>query len=198
METFTINLGRCWIIRALGRNPLVRTSDRVEALMLVLAFAIALIAVPVAGAIGTSVHDARARLYAEESRDRHRVTANVTEDATKTIEDTGLVATAPARWRVDGVDYVETVKVDPQTKVGAPVEIWMDGSGNHAGPPTPAQQAGIDALVAGTALWLAVMTGVAGLWGCVRAGLTRRRAKGWDRELRMLVDDGSGRTGNQR
>jgi hypothetical protein len=197
METFTINLGRCWIIRALGRNPLVRTSDRVEALMLVLAFAVALIAVPVAGAIGTSVHDARARLYAEESRDRHPVTANVTEDATKTVEDTRMVATAPARWRVNGVDYVETVKVDPQTKVGAPVEIWVDGRGNHAGPPTPAQQAGIDALVAGTASWLAVMTGVAGLWGCLRAGLTRRHARGWDRELRMLVDGDSGRTGNQ-
>ena len=25
METFTLSLGRCWMIRAVGRNPLVRT-----------------------------------------------------------------------------------------------------------------------------------------------------------------------------
>jgi hypothetical protein len=52
METFTLSLGRCWIIRAVGRNPLVRTSDRVEALILILVFATALVVTPVAGTIG--------------------------------------------------------------------------------------------------------------------------------------------------
>lgn len=26
METFTLTLGRCWLIRAVGRNPLVRST----------------------------------------------------------------------------------------------------------------------------------------------------------------------------
>jgi hypothetical protein len=37
MQTFTLGLRRSWWIRVLGRNPLVRTSDRVEALVLALA-----------------------------------------------------------------------------------------------------------------------------------------------------------------
>ena len=87
METFTLSLGRCWIIRAVGRNPLVRTSDRVEALMLVLVFATALVVTAVSGAIGTAVHDTHARAYAEQSRDRHPVTATVIEDPTATVTE---------------------------------------------------------------------------------------------------------------
>ena len=77
-ETFTLSLGRCWVTALSGRNPLVRKSDRVEALMLVLVFATALAVTAVAGAIGTAVHDTHARAYAEQSRDRHSVTATVT------------------------------------------------------------------------------------------------------------------------
>jgi hypothetical protein len=72
----------------------------------------------------------------------------------------------------------------------------VDGSGHRIAAPTPMSQAGI-ALVVGTASWLGLMAGVAGLSAIVRAGLTRRRDIGWDRELRVLVDNGGGRTGSQ-
>ena len=205
METFTLSLGRCWIIRAVGRNPLVRTSDRVEALMLVLVFATALAVTAVAGAIGTAVHDTHARAYAEQSRDRHPVTAMVIEDPTATVtedptamsEQTRLVVRAPVRWRVDGVDHTDTLKLDWEAKVGDRVDIWVDGSGHRVAAPTPMSQAGIDALFVGAASWLGMMAGVAGLSALVRAAVTRRRDIGWDRELRTLVDDGGGRTGSQ-
>ena len=88
METFTLSLRRCWIIRAVGRNPLVRTSDRVEALILMLVFATAVVVTPFSAAIGTAVHDTHARAYAEQSRDRHPVTAVVTDKPSATmIED---------------------------------------------------------------------------------------------------------------
>jgi hypothetical protein len=51
----------------------------VEALIVILVFATALVVTPVAGAIGTAVHDTNARAYAEQSRDRHPVTAVVTD-----------------------------------------------------------------------------------------------------------------------
>lgn len=51
METFTLSLRRCSIIRAVGRNPLVRTSDRVEAMTLILMFATALVVTPVPEAV---------------------------------------------------------------------------------------------------------------------------------------------------
>jgi hypothetical protein len=49
METFTLSRGRCGVIRAVGRNQLVRTSGRLEALLLVLVFAAALVVTSVAG-----------------------------------------------------------------------------------------------------------------------------------------------------
>lgn len=125
METFTLRLRQCWIIRAVGRNPLVRTSDRVEALTLMLVFATALVVTPFSAAIGTAVHDTHARAYAEQSRDRHPVTAVVTdkpsmtviEDAIAVSEQARVVGRAHVRRRVDGVDHTEKLKVDPDAKV---------------------------------------------------------------------------------
>ena len=205
MENFTLNLGRWWIIRAVGRNPLVRTSDRVEALILLLVVATALVVTPVAGAIGTAVHDTHARAYAEQSRDRRTVTAmvignpttTVIDNATDASERTRLIVRALVRWRVEGIDHTETLTVDPEAKVGDRVDIWVNGSGHQVAAPTPMSQAGIDALLVGAASWLGMMAGVVGLSALVRAGVTRRRDIGWDRELRTLVDNGGGRTGSQ-
>lgn len=58
--TFTLRLPRLPVlVRLKGRDPLVRSVDRVEALILTLAIAVSLIAVPIAGAIGTSLFDAK-------------------------------------------------------------------------------------------------------------------------------------------
>ena len=98
METFTLSLGRCWLIRAVGRNPLVGTNDRVEALILILVFATALAVTPVAVAIGTAVHD-NARAYAEQSWDRHPVTAVVTDKPSATMVEDGIGTGSVARRR---------------------------------------------------------------------------------------------------
>ena len=68
MQTFTIGLGRGWWVRLLGRNPLVRSSDRIEVMVLSLAVLLTVVAVPVAGAIGTSVYDARTRITPRRRR----------------------------------------------------------------------------------------------------------------------------------
>jgi hypothetical protein len=74
-----------WIVRAFGRNPLVRTSDRIEALLLILAVAVALVAAPIAGAIGTAVYEARSHAYVERATSRHTVTAIAVEDSVTTV-----------------------------------------------------------------------------------------------------------------
>lgn len=63
METFTLGLPQ-WAQRLRSRNPLLRNSDRVEALALVIAFTVVVLAIPVAGAIGTAVYDAGANATA--------------------------------------------------------------------------------------------------------------------------------------
>ena len=78
MDTFSLAPSRWRTVRAFGRNPVVRFSDRVEAMATAMAIAVALIAAPVVGAVGTAVHDARSRVYAEATQTRHPVTAVVT------------------------------------------------------------------------------------------------------------------------
>ncbi len=58
--TFTLRLPRLpALVRLRGRDPLVRSVDRVEAVILTLAVAVSLIAVPVAGAVGTALFDSK-------------------------------------------------------------------------------------------------------------------------------------------
>jgi hypothetical protein len=63
-----------WLLRACGRrNPLVRTSDRMELLVIALGVLIALVATACAGALGTAVQDSRSDVYLAEVRTRaHR------------------------------------------------------------------------------------------------------------------------------
>nr|CRL71962.1 transmembrane protein [Mycolicibacterium komanii] len=58
--TFTLHLPRVPVlVRLKGRDPLVRSVDRVEAMILTLAVAVSLIAVPIAGAVGTALFDSK-------------------------------------------------------------------------------------------------------------------------------------------
>jgi hypothetical protein len=72
MQTFTIGMGHRWWIQIFRRNPLVRPSERVEVLALSFAVLLTVVAIPVAGAIGTFLHDARTRVYAEQAHSRLR------------------------------------------------------------------------------------------------------------------------------
>jgi len=96
METFTLD-PRCWRIgRIFGRNPLLRRADRVEALVMLVALVVSLVAIPVAGGAGAVVYVARDSRYAQEARERHAVIA--------TITDTGMdgsgTTVVQARWPV--------------------------------------------------------------------------------------------------
>ena len=62
-------------MRAVGRNPLVRLSDRVGLLLVLLAFVASMIAAPVEEALGTAVYEANSRRYAEQAQTQHTVTA---------------------------------------------------------------------------------------------------------------------------
>ena len=69
LDTFTVRLPRWRFARLFGFNPLVRVRDRVEALVVVLAVVVMLLAVPIAAAVGTAVYDSRSRQYADASPD---------------------------------------------------------------------------------------------------------------------------------
>lgn len=88
MITFTAGLPR-WpvLMRLWGRNALVRTTDRVESMVLVLAVAISLFTVPIALALGTATYDASHERYATAAVEAVTIAASVL---------VGVVATAAA------------------------------------------------------------------------------------------------------
>lgn len=64
MITFRLRLPCRTILRVFSRNPLVRGTDRLEAVVMLLAVTVSLLTIPFAAAAGTAVHDSRSHVYA--------------------------------------------------------------------------------------------------------------------------------------
>ena len=146
MDTFTVRLPR-WpiLLRLLGRDPLVRTTDRIEALVLVLTVVVSLPAAPVAAAVGTEVHDSRHHIYAEQAHTRHAVAATVTDvPASQQVLRTSMI-TVPPRWSAAGAERTGTVKAPSPAKTGDSIEIWVDNEGAQVPAPTPTTRAAVEA-----------------------------------------------------
>ena len=198
METFFSGPGRGWFTRFFGRNPLVRNSDRIEALMLILGIALVLVTAPIAGAVGTAVYSSRAAVYEQQVRTRHTVAATVLADSTSTVRPYTVSFDVRARWQDRGVQHETVLGWDRPAKAGERLSIWVNDRGDYTGPPARPERAVSDAIVVGALLWLSVITMVAAAIGLARFRLDRRRHAQWDRGLRGLVGDDGGRTSSER
>jgi hypothetical protein len=183
------------VLRACGRNPLVRGIDRLELLIVALGILVALVSVACAGALGTAIHDARSRVYIEQAQTRHTLTATAMEDSTIVFGIDGSTATSVhARWQVDGTEHTGTLNWYHAVKTDDPLTIWVNRNGDCVDPPTPPSQAVDDAVGIAYLAWQTVALATAGLvcWG--RSHLDRRRDSTWERDIRCLIDDDGGRT----
>ena len=113
METFTVGPAPWRIARVFGRNPLLRRTDRIEALVVLVALVASLIAVPLAGVVGAVTYGARDRVYTQEAHERHRVMATVAEIR---VEDSG-VTVVQARWPMASGERTGTLQL-PEVKSG--------------------------------------------------------------------------------
>jgi hypothetical protein len=191
MQWLTVAWWRWRLAQALGRNPLVRRSDRIEVIVMVLAVAVSLAVIPFAGAIGTAVHDGQSRVYAAERQSRHKVEATSTEN--NATGPKGPVAAVMPRWQPGDIENAGAFSYDTPPKTGAKIDVWVDQSGHRVSAPPPSWQAGVDAVTAAIGFWLAVSAAAALLVALVRGGLKRARYAGWNRDIASLVHDG-GRT----
>ncbi|MCA2242315.1 hypothetical protein JF781_08080 [Mycobacterium sp. WUMAC-067] len=185
MESFTVPLPRRLSSRLFGRNPLIRASDRLEALTLVLAVAISLVAVPIGAAVGTAVHESSSRVHAEQAQAHRQVTATSTGDSHPRRALDSPTVTVPARWSVDGTEHSGDVTAPLNVKPGDKIEIWVDGSGAPVRPPV---RTAVDEGVAfAAATWSTVSLLAVGLFGVVRIALDRSRYARWQRDFDNLV-----------
>jgi hypothetical protein len=193
MDTFTVRLPR-WpvLLRLRGRDPLVRTTDRIEALVVVLAVVVSLLAVPITAAVGTAVYDSRRQAYAEQADTRHTVPATVTDiPASQQILRTGTI-TVPARWTADGAEHTGAVEAQSTTKTGDNVEIWVDHNGAKVPEPTPTTRAAVEAATGALVIWISVAAIAATLSTLTRAVCDRIRFAGWQHDLDSVVGNGDG------
>ena len=187
---FTVRLPRWRFAQLFGRNPLVRTSDRIEALVVVLAVVMALVAVPIAAAVGTAVYDSRSRLYAEQAQTSHVVTATVTGHKVTHRESLGPLVTVLARWFAAGTEHTGAVSTPPGVKTGDSIDIWVREDGSHVGPPpTTAYD---EAVAFAAATWFSVAIAAGVLVAASRAALNRARHARWQDDFDNLIGDGDG------
>ncbi|WP_235717166.1 Rv1733c family protein [Mycolicibacterium goodii] len=191
--TFTLGIPR-WpvLIRLRGRDPLVRTIDRVEAVLLAVVMVVAIVAVPVVGAIGTAVHDARSQHNAEMAASRTAVEATVTDISTDPGDAIANTRTVTARWQVDGTDHSGVVPASPTAEVGDAVPIWVDESGAWVPAPPPASGAAADAITV-SALTLFGLAGVTlTMLVLIRKSCDRIRFSRWQHGIDTFIDHGDG------
>jgi hypothetical protein len=197
MLAFTLDPGRWWIARPLGRNPLLRAADRLEALLILVVIAGWLLIVPIAGAVGTAIYDGRHRQYVEEALTRHRVVATVIEGTAATAGDYDAPGSVWAVWPAAGGERTGSFSFDTAAKSGDHLSIWVDADGNHVPPPTPITQAAADALCCALSILLAAIAVTALALSLMRYCVNRTRDTQWERELRAIKDCGGPRRGNQ-
>lgn len=185
MEIFTVPLARRLFGRLFGRNPLIRTTDRVEALILVLAVAASLIAIPVSAAVGTAVHDSRSRLYAEQVQTRRPVTATVTGESHPRRNVERPTVTVPARWFAAGAERTGDVTAPLTAKIGDDIEIWIDDDGLPVA--RPMNTARDEALAFAVATWWGVSLMTVALFARARITLDRLRYDRWQQSFDRLV-----------
>ncbi|MGM1059855.1 Rv1733c family protein [Saccharothrix sp. Mg75] len=174
-------------------NELAGRGDRLEGLTLLLLVLCAVLAVPVAAAIG-SERWASGRAEAERQLDEHRtVLATLVEDApAPRVSDRGVAAElrAPVRatWSAPGGGAREgLVPASAGVRAGGSVPVRVDADGSVVRTPLTREGAAVDAVALALGVWTAVVA-VTGLPHLLVRGAHRAlRRRRWEREWAQVA-----------
>ena len=179
----------------LGRNPLARVWDRIEAAFLVGGVAAALLGVPLAAAAGSEAYASAMARSALELAGRHSTTAFLLEDAPPArfgVDGTPSTQTAEvaARWALpDGTFREAPVTADLGASAGEGVTVWLDESDALVAPPVTPADATSTGVGVGVGVWLIAVTLLAAGYLLARHLLDRARRAAWDREWERVGQD---------
>ncbi|CAN5462716.1 membrane protein [soil metagenome] len=182
---------RIWLLQAFGRNPLVRNTDRLEAVVTVLAFLVALLVLPVACAVGTAVHETQTTYLADARAQRDQVTATVTADSAAVDEPYSAGTLTPVRWTVGFDTHADSVHSQQWVKAGETMDIWIDDRGLLTSPPPDPADPVLAAVLVALTVWAGAATAAAAVVAVVRSQLNRRRYDAWEREFDRLPGNGT-------
>ena len=177
-----------------GRNPLRRTSDRIEALLSLLLLGLMLVVGPWAAfrAAHAAYRD-NVRTTAWQIRHRFQVDAVLLEDAR---QETGDSSSPPpekvpaiAQWTgVDATVHTGAVFADNGSRAGTAVRIWIDDRSLVSGPPSRSSPR-TDAAAVALLVLGGIAGGLAGIRRIIRWQLDRRRIRAWQLEWTTVGPD---------
>jgi hypothetical protein len=185
-----------WLRRLTVCNPLVRRSDRIEAIAILAVWIAVVACTPFAAALGTVVHDAQSHAYAAQRSDRHRISAVATRGSTVDISRYAASYVTPIEWRYGGRNHSGVVGTSKTMRTGEQQSVWVTSAGEMTTPPPSSTDAAVEAILAALGAWLVVIGLGAGGLTVLRHRLNHIRYACWDREFDDLADDG-GRTGHK-
>jgi hypothetical protein len=170
-------------------NPLRRSVDRLESILVLGLLAVFLVATPlIAFGVGRWTWDSAAATARTEQAAWHRVSAVVLRGVPAPRNDPyGAIylAQVPVRWITqDGKTHTGQVTAETGVRTGATVTVWTGSSGQLTGPPLGHAQIVHQAAFAGlmSVLGFSVLLAVTAL--VIRRMLQRRRMAAWDAEWR--------------
>ena len=127
-----------WTARALGRSPLTRVADCVQAWAVVIAFVMLVAAVFPASAVGQLGYEAHSQAVAADATSRHPVDATalgVSKADSSGSESPTTTFMVNVRWSAQNTTHESVARVDGPVKAGDRVQIWMTDQGNVTTPP---------------------------------------------------------------
>ncbi|MDT8913657.1 hypothetical protein [Amycolatopsis sp. PS_44_ISF1] len=181
-------LRRWWRLLVPRRDSVARPSDRVQAVLLLVAVAIGLVALPVSAAVGSELYARQMQVSAEQHAQRSPVIAVLLADSVAAtpggrVDLPGGSVAADATWQTpDGSTHTGRVRSRTGMHRGDEVPIWIDRSGHPADAPLSSGTVLADAVSAGAGLWSVICLVLASGYGLAVAGLNRRRLARWQQE----------------
>ncbi|MBK1782825.1 Rv1733c family protein [Prauserella cavernicola] len=175
---------RLWRRVHVGRNPLARRGDRLEARLLVTFLLVALFAIPVMASLGSETYAARLAVAEREAGAKHQAKAVLLADAPVSMTAGEMEnVRVRASWRTpDGFDRVGEVATYRGSTRGTEIPVWLDERGDLTSPPVTKSGAATDAVSVAISAWLGVLALCALVFAAVRGLLSRLRAAQWARE----------------
>jgi len=163
-----------------GRNPLRRPIDRFEGAVLVALLAVFGVAVALAAIVGTHTYQS------QQAVARLRPAVAVLVQHGPPADSLSGAGQVEARWRVpgggerSGVLTAATVPGISGAAAGTRVAVWLNRSGQPAGPPPGQAVMIIYALVTGGAVTAVAGVALLVAYALARHVLDRRRLAGWE------------------
>lgn len=174
---------RVWWLRLWRPNPLLRPLDRIEAVLRIIVVVAVLVAIPVAGTLGTTAYTGAAARIRTENAAKSAVSAVITEEPQ--LMSSHLLE-ARVQWLRDGRPGTATVRVRGSAAIGDHVTVWLGPEGAPTGPPQPSNVAAMTGIGVGVVVlsgtWVVAWLLLQGtVWL-----LERRRRMQWDQQWRNL------------